>query len=282
MSVSCGCVDIRRPRSGSLGEPGRFGAGFGLAELEILGTSEHLQVVRRHMFLEVLLIEEFDQVNQDDSGSKFVSDMSTASWASSVDTESVSDWVSGDECDSVEISDDEEDIGRHCPSGVVLEASAGVDASAQTHFGRCANFTSLSVRSLPPDCTGYALAELLNLLGFGGQYDFVYAPVDFHDGKALRYATVNMVSHEVAVAALRRLAGFVPYGATDALDTSWNEPLQVLETHIQRYRNSPVMHVAVPDAYKPMIFCNGMRVAFPAPTKMIKKPRLRNNFAHCA
>jgi len=60
-----------------------------------------------------------------------------------------------------------------------------------------------------------------------------------------------------------------------------NAPVQGLEDNIERYRNSPVMHEAVPAQYKPLLFDGGVPVAFPAPTKSIRFPRLRNfNLSH--
>ena len=44
------------------------------------------------------------------------------------------------------------------------------------------------------------------------------------------------------------------------------------EAHVDRYRNSPVMHRDVPDEYKPVIFKNGVRKNFPRPTKKVKAP----------
>merc|ERR1711916_247075 len=60
-----------------------------------------------------------------------------------------------------------------------------------------------------------------------------------------------------------------------------NAPVQGLEDNVERYRNSPVMHEAVPAQYKPLLFDGGVPVAFPAPTKSIRFPRLRNfNLSH--
>ena len=45
-----------------------------------------------------------------------------------------------------------------------------------------------------------------------------------------------------------------------------------VQAHVERYRNSPVMHRSVPDEYKPVIFKNGVRKNFPRPTKKVKAP----------
>lgn len=52
-------------------------------------------------------------------------------------------------------------------------------------------------------------------------------------------------------------------------------PHQGREAHVERYRNSPVMHPSVPEPYKPIILQGGERIPFPAPTKMPKAPRNR-------
>ena len=47
---------------------------------------------------------------------------------------------------------------------------------------------------------------------------------------------------------------------------------RAVQAHVERYRNSPVMHRSVPDEYKPVIFKNGVRKNFPRPTKKVKAP----------
>jgi len=53
---------------------------------------------------------------------------------------------------------------------------------------------------------------------------------------------------------------------------SWSSS-QGLDLHLERYRNSPIMHESVLDACRPVVLEGGVRVEFPAPTK--KVPRLR-------
>jgi len=55
-------------------------------------------------------------------------------------------------------------------------------------------------------------------------------------------------------------------------EVSWSGPHQGFKAHVERYRNSPVMHRSVPDAYKPIIFQDGVRQDFPRPTRKIKAP----------
>ena len=56
---------------------------------------------------------------------------------------------------------------------------------------------------------------------------------------------------------------------------TWGSPYQGLDAHIERYQNSPVMHHSIPDDWKPVLLEQGVRIAFPAPTKPIKTPKVR-------
>lgn len=135
--------------------------------------------------------------------------------------------------------------------------------------------TTLALRNIPKS---YARGMLLELLDadFAGQYNFVYLPSDFKCLAVYGYAFVNFTSHEVAEAVRLQLDGFsewmVPHAKS--LDVSWSE-VQGLEAHIDRYRNSPVMHDSVPDDARPAIFVNGQRVPFPPSTRRIRLPRTR-------
>jgi len=45
--------------------------------------------------------------------------------------------------------------------------------------------------------------------------------------------------------------------------------------NIERYHNSSVFHPSVPEEFQPLLFSNGLRVPFPAPTQPIRQPRLK-------
>merc|ERR1712087_414117 len=60
------------------------------------------------------------------------------------------------------------------------------------------------------------------------------------------------------------------------VEVEWSGSLQGLEKHVERYRDSPMMHKRVRDELKPMLFVGGQRVAFPPPTKALKMPRSSN------
>ena len=52
---------------------------------------------------------------------------------------------------------------------------------------------------------------------------------------------------------------------------------EVVSCNILRYTNSFVSHDAVPAQYMPLLFHGGVPMAFPAPTKSIRFPRLRDS-----
>ena len=54
----------------------------------------------------------------------------------------------------------------------------------------------------------------------------------------------------------------------------WGHPLQGLPAHIERFRNSPVMHESVPERCKPALFSGGRWVPFPPPTAAIRAPEV--------
>jgi len=137
--------------------------------------------------------------------------------------------------------------------------------------------TTIMLRNIPNDYSREDALELLDSKGFAGLYDFFYLPVDFDRGANMGYAFVNFISHEDAVLAKERLEGFSDWtvASQKTCEVSWGNPLQGREAHVNRYRNSPVMHENVPDHFRPLIFDQGVRVPFLAPTKRFRAPRRR-------
>lgn len=137
--------------------------------------------------------------------------------------------------------------------------------------------TTLMLRNLPSTYSRTMLLEMLDSESFRGRYDFVYLPTDFRSLVGFGYAFVNMVSHADAARARAGLQGFDRWAVPSekVCEAVWSDPHQGFDAHVERYRNSPVMHDQVPDEYKPAVFENGVRSVFPAPTKRIRPPRLR-------
>jgi len=135
--------------------------------------------------------------------------------------------------------------------------------------------TTLMLRNIPNDYSRDMLLELMDSQGFAGRYNFLYLPVDFKRMAGLGYAFVNCVSQVDAEEMMAKFHGFRRwrFNSAKVCEVVWGEPLQGLEAHIDRYRNSPVMHGSVPDGCKPVIFESGLRQPFPAPTKRIRAPR---------
>jgi hypothetical protein len=132
--------------------------------------------------------------------------------------------------------------------------------------------TTVSIRDIPPHLTRDQLLHHLDAWGFAGLYDFVYLPVDFAKCQNFGYAFVNLSRPEHAQRIL----------AVDG--HSWGQPsegravvswslTQGLDLHIERYRNSPVMHESMKDECKPIVLEGGVRVDFPPPTKALQRVR---------
>jgi len=135
--------------------------------------------------------------------------------------------------------------------------------------------TTLMLRGLPEMCTRDVLLRLLDHLGFAGEYDLVYVPVNFATEVGLRYAFVNAVSPASARRLWACFDGFQawPMLCEETCTVCWSDPHQGVTAHVERYRNSPVMHESVPESWKPALFQRGLRVPFPAPTRAIKAPK---------
>lgn len=137
--------------------------------------------------------------------------------------------------------------------------------------------TTIMLRNLPNNYTCDMLLDLLDSLGFSGRYDLVYLPVDFSTGAGLGYAFVNLVTSGAVADFWQCFSGFCKWvvPSDKVCSVTWSHPHQGLAAHVERYRNSPVMHPAVPGNWKPVLFESGVRVAFPPPTKKLKAPRIK-------
>lgn len=135
--------------------------------------------------------------------------------------------------------------------------------------------TTVMLRNMPNNYTRDMLLDLIDWSGFKGRYDFLYLPIDFRTHAALGYAFVNLISSEDADQMREFFDGFSQWvlPSSKVCNAGWSNPHQGLESHIARYRNSPLMHANVPDTYRPILFSDGVRVPFPPPTKKIKPPR---------
>jgi hypothetical protein len=176
-----------------------------------------------------------------------------------------------------------------------LQAEAAMDAvenvprkmrgstSHQQHRSApCAN-TTIMLREVPRSLTRTMLLAELESQGFAGKFDFLYLPVDFDEttrcGQNFGHAFVNFVSPHDAARARECFTGCVAWAVKceKPCEALWREQCQGLAAHIQKYRNSALMHESVPDDNKPVVFANGVRCPFPAPTQHIKPPKMRRS-----
>ncbi|CAE7668280.1 ML3, partial [Symbiodinium pilosum] len=136
--------------------------------------------------------------------------------------------------------------------------------------------TTVMLRNIPNNYTRDMVLELLDEHGFAGAYNFVYLPFDFTRDANLGYAFVNLESCEVVDALWNTFDGFSNWSlpTVKVCQVCWSGPHQGFQAHVERYRNSPVMHKFVPDQYKPVIFKHGVRKPFPRPTKKIRAPHM--------
>jgi len=167
--------------------------------------------------------------------------------------------------------------GAQTAPGLIGVKRVGKVEAKEAPFPDAEGRTTVMLRNLPNNYTRDMLLELIDSLGFQGQYDFLYLPIDFQTQACLGYAFVNMVDSGIVPAFWRAFDGFSNWSlpSRKVCYISWSGPHQGLEAHIDRYRNSPVMHPDVGEECKPLIFKDGIRVIFPPPTKSIRPPRVR-------
>jgi hypothetical protein len=139
--------------------------------------------------------------------------------------------------------------------------------------------TTVMLRNMPNNYTRDMLIDLVDSMGFAGTYDLAYLPVDFKSQAGLGYAFVNFIFTDAALKCFEVFEGFRAWTVpSDKVCTvTWGSPYQGLEAHIERYRNSPVMHHSIPEEWKPVLFVDGRRGVFPPPTKPIKTPKFRQH-----
>lgn len=139
-------------------------------------------------------------------------------------------------------------------------------------------FTTLMLRNVPNQYTRDMLVDLLNSEGFAGTFSFVYLPIDFKTHAGLGYAFVDLISPQYAETVREHFEGFNRWAlrSEKVCSVSWSHPgQQGCAAHVDRYRNSPVMHEIIHDSWKPALYSGGRRVPFPPPTKKLRNPHIR-------
>lgn len=160
----------------------------------------------------------------------------------------------------------------HAPQSTPASAAA-----APVDVGQTQNPTSVILRNLPEGSLRSTVLPILDKEGFASLYDFVHVPVDFSTKVSMRYALINLVDHATAERFFQHFKGFKQWtpNSSEECIVVWNT-LQGLDAHIERYRNSPLMHPNVPPQYQPALYTNGTQTTFPPATIRIKAPRMRH------
>jgi len=164
---------------------------------------------------------------------------------------------------------------RPATQTVSVVSTVGATGKSRSSATRDAGQRTIMMKNLPVDYTRDMLLQLLDSEGFAGLYDFVHMPFDFRKSTSFGHAFVNSETHGVGQ---RMLAHFDCFrigtsGSPKSCQVCWAQPFQGLRQNVEHYRNSPMMHECVPDALKPVIFCEGKRAVFPAATRRLRAPR---------
>jgi len=178
---------------------------------------------------------------------------------------------------------DAQQPARQRRRGKQLAAKAGSSAAAEgdpNHEPPTAGNTRTTVmlRNLPNNYDREMVLAMIDGEGFAGLYDFIYLPIDFKTQACLGYAFVNLATPREVPRFWETFNGYSEWAfpSKKVCSVTWSGPHQGRDAHVDRYRNSPVMHPSVPHAYKPIVLEAGTPIPFPAPTKTPKAPRTRN------
>ncbi|CAK0891462.1 unnamed protein product [Prorocentrum cordatum] len=139
--------------------------------------------------------------------------------------------------------------------------------------------TTVAIRNVPIHISRNQLLQCIDSWGFAGLYDFLYLPIDFAKFQNFGYAFCNLTTPQHAQRFLAESDG-LSWGehGEGQLVVNWSLS-QGLDEHLDRYRNSPLMHESVRDECRPVLLRCGVRAAFPPPTR--KLPRLRRLRTRC-
>jgi len=137
--------------------------------------------------------------------------------------------------------------------------------------------TTIMLRNIPKAFTRQMFTVLMDEQRFRGCYDFVHVPLNLqsHGTESVGYALVNMVCHEHGERLLQHFNGY-KFRTGEFCEASWSNTCQGLESHVEKYRNSAVMHESVPAEHKPAVYHLGQWVPFSEPTRAIRAPRVRH------
>merc|ERR1711951_74226 len=117
--------------------------------------------------------------------------------------------------------------------------------------------TTIMMRNIPNKYTKSTLLGLIqNELPGIMECDFFYLPIDFRSKSNMGYCFINFEQPKQARTFMKYFKDFSgwQFNSNKKAEVIWSQPFQGLAGHIDRYRNSPVMHDSVDEEYKPSIF----------------------------
>jgi hypothetical protein len=123
--------------------------------------------------------------------------------------------------------------------------------------------TTVMLRNIPNKYSQRMLLEEVNALGFEGQYDFFYLPIDYRNKCNVGYCFISFTTNDTARKFIAKLTGYkLPgFNSQKICEVSWAR-VQGLKANIQHYRNSPVNSINIPE-YRPLLFAHGTEIQFP-------------------
>jgi len=136
--------------------------------------------------------------------------------------------------------------------------------------------TTLMLRNIPVTFNRESLLADFDARGFRGKYDFFYLPIDFQTDNNLGYAFINLATPMYAEHFRSTYQGLALAGdRSKKICAVAPATTQGRAANVEYYRNSNVM--SMEDKYQPLVFENGLRAPFPAPTKAVKPIRYRES-----
>jgi len=113
----------------------------------------------------------------------------------------------------------------------------------KSYYEESSDVTTLMIRNIPNKCTQQMLIKELDSLGFKGEYDFVYLPMDTFTRLNVGYGFVNFVTVGAASECTRKLSAHcfehAPQGKCVSVSPAH---MQGLESNVQHYRNKAVQN----------------------------------------
>jgi len=162
-------------------------------------------------------------------------------------------------------------------SAVTIATVPSTSSTPDVEVEDDADRTTVMLKNLPKGLSRTMLLELLEKKGFVTKCNFVYLPVEFTRRSCMGYAFVNLESPGMVPEFWSAFEGLSewPVPSSKICRVTWSSPLQGLSEHVERFRNSPLMHATVPDECRPILLSNGLRSQFPTPSKTLRAPRPR-------